>query len=217
MTSMQIAKVPVGSDEKVAQIMAYTTNSLIWGDVVVKEMIRVSTWLRTNAAPDRFPIYNARVLVTTSAAAAKPAVFSELNISVPTVLAFHLAPPGKDPADYDPTEPNRKMDDVSAIVSTFLFKGKLRSLDQPGSPPSPRGNPRILYFALRCGSYQPDHCQFRSNCHPLCAGAPGKHHFLKSLGFEQRRDHLIWLYFLRVMRQTGGVQSCCFSMTVGSN
>ncbi len=126
MTSMQIAKVPVGSDEKVAQIMAYTTNSLIWGDVVVKEMIRVSTWLRTNAAPDRFPIYNARVLVTTSAAAAKPAVFSELNISVPTVLAFHLAPPGKDPADYDPTEPNRKMDDVSAIVSTFLFKGKLR-------------------------------------------------------------------------------------------
>lgn len=126
MTATQPVSYAVGSDEKVAQVMAYTTTSLVWGDVVVKEMIRVSTWLRTNAAPDRITMYNAKVLVTTSASAAKPASFSEVNISVPSILAFHLSPPAKDPPDYDPTEPNRKMDPVSVLVGTFVFKGKLR-------------------------------------------------------------------------------------------
>jgi len=126
MTATQPVHYTVGSDEKVAQVMAYTTTSLVWGDVVVKEMIRVSTWLRTNAAPDRITLYNAKVLVTTSASASKPSSFSEINISVPSILAFHLSPPAKDPTDYDPTEPNRKMDPVSALVGAFIFKGKLR-------------------------------------------------------------------------------------------
>lgn len=126
MTAPQTAKYTVGNDEKVAQVMAYTTTSLIWGEVVVKEMIRVSTWLRTNAAPDRITIYNAKVLVTTASTPSKPASYSEVNLSVPTILAFHLSPPGKDPVDFDATEPNRKMEPMSALVSTFQFKGKLR-------------------------------------------------------------------------------------------
>jgi hypothetical protein len=126
MTTTHPANYSVGSDEKAAQVMVYTTTSLIWGDVVVKEMIRVSTWLRTNAAPDRITIYNARVLVTTSPNAVKPSSFSEINIGVPAINAYHLAPPGKDPLDYDPTEPNRKMEPVSAILGTFQFKGNIR-------------------------------------------------------------------------------------------
>lgn len=35
-------------------------------------------------------------------------------------------PPAKDPLDYDATEPNRKMEPVNALVSTFLVKGSLR-------------------------------------------------------------------------------------------
>ena len=126
MTATQAINYSVGSDEKVGQIMAYTTTSLVWGDVVVKEMIRVSTWLRTNAAPDRITIYNAKVLVSTAPGSIKPVSFSEINLAVPNILAIHLTPPGKDPLDYDQTEPNRKMDPVSVIVGTFLFKGKIR-------------------------------------------------------------------------------------------
>jgi len=126
MTTTHPTSYTVGSDEKVAQIMAYTTTSLLWGDVVVKEMIRVSTWLRTNAAPDRITIYNAKVLVMTAPNTTKPSSFSEINIAVPGIIAFHIAPPGKDPVDYDTTEPNRKMEPVSAILGTFQFNGKLR-------------------------------------------------------------------------------------------
>ena len=116
----------VGSDEKVAQVMAYTPTALIWGEVVVKEMIRVSTWLRTNAAPDRVTLYNAKSLVTTSANTSRPTSYPEVNIPVPQILAWHLAPPAKDPIDYDPTEPNRHMEPVNALLSTFQVKGSLR-------------------------------------------------------------------------------------------
>ncbi len=116
----------VGPDEKAVQVMAYTASSLFWGEVVVKDMIRVSTWLRTNAAPDRITIYNAKSLVTLSPNAVRPASYPEVNIPVPQILAFHIAPPGKDPIDYDPTEPNRQMLPVNALFSTFIVKGSLR-------------------------------------------------------------------------------------------
>lgn len=117
-------------DEKAAQVMAYTYNNLYWGDVVVKERIRISTWLRTNSAPERITIYNAKAMNVLSGAQVRPIAFSELNLAVPQILAFHLMPPAKDPLDYDPTEPNRKMDPVSVIVSSFRIDGNLRLSSQ---------------------------------------------------------------------------------------
>jgi hypothetical protein len=114
------------SNEKVAQVMAYTNNALYWGEVVVKEMIRVSTWLRTNNAPDRVRIYNVRVMNTTAGSQSKPMHYSELYIATTQINIFHLIPPNKDPLDYDPTEPNRKMQPVTMLVSTFRIDGHLR-------------------------------------------------------------------------------------------
>jgi hypothetical protein len=113
-------------DDKVAQVMAYTNNALYWGDVVVKEMIRVSTWLRTKNAPDRVRLYQARVINTSGNAQAKPLHFTELYIATTQVNMFHLLPPAKDPIDFDPTEPNRKMMPVSMMVSNFRVDGHLR-------------------------------------------------------------------------------------------
>lgn len=113
-------------DEKVAQVMAYTASALYWGEVVVKQIIRVSTWLRTNTAPDRFPIYNAKCILSTAGAAARPMAFTELHIATSQILMFHLVPPAKDPPDYDPTEPNRYMQPVSLLVGSFRVDGCLR-------------------------------------------------------------------------------------------
>lgn len=125
-TAAQPHTYPVNSDEKVAQVMVYTSTSLVWGEVVVKELIRVSTWLRTNTAPDRITLYNAKSLITTSANNLHPTSYPEVNIAVPKILAWHLAPPAKDPIDYDPTEPNRHMVSINVLISTFLVKGSLR-------------------------------------------------------------------------------------------
>ena len=125
-TAAQPHTYTVNSDEKVAHVMVYTSAALIWGEVVVKEMIRVSTWLRTNAAPDRVTLYNAKSLITTSVNNLHPTSYPEANIAVPQIIAWHLAPPAKDPVDYDATEPNRHLEPINVLLGTFLIKGSLR-------------------------------------------------------------------------------------------
>jgi hypothetical protein len=113
-------------DDKVAQVMIYTWNSLFWGEVVVKQLVRVSTWLRTNNAPDRVPLYNAKMMSTTTHNPSRPLQFREMHIATSEILAYHLVPPAKDPIDYDPTEPNRRMEPATLLVSTFRIEGHLR-------------------------------------------------------------------------------------------
>lgn len=116
-----------GEDEKSAAVMAYTLSGVYWGEVIVKEAIRVSTWLRTNLAPDYVRLYNARVVMNTSSTAApRPLFFSELNLPTTEIRAFHLIPPAQDPPDYDPTEPNRRMEAITTLIGSFRFDGNLR-------------------------------------------------------------------------------------------
>ena len=116
----------LAEDEKVVQVMIYTLNSLFWGEVVVKSVIRVSTWLRTNTFPDWIPLSNAGSIVTTSGTAPHTFTYTELFVPVPQIIAFHLLPPASDPIDFDPTEPNRRMEPVNAILGSFQVKGNLR-------------------------------------------------------------------------------------------
>lgn len=118
---------PVGVDDKIVPIMVYSPYGICWGDVIIKERVRASTWLRTNAAPDNLSIYHARYLITTSPECSlKPMTFQVLHVPVEQVLAFHIIPPAADPLDYDPSEPNRKMDPVAVLVNTFIMEGFLR-------------------------------------------------------------------------------------------
>jgi len=119
-------KYPVGPDEKVANIMTYTISGVSWGEVVVKEVIRPSTWLRTNSAPDNVCLYNARTLIATAGGTPKSLAFPELHLMTSQILAYHLIPPAKDPLDYDPSEPNRKMDEITVLFGSFRIDGKLR-------------------------------------------------------------------------------------------
>jgi hypothetical protein len=118
--------VQLGEDENVTSIMVYTEDYLFWGDVVTKKVIRVSTWLRTNAAPDSVCIYNATAMLPNGSTSIKPTTFSELHLPVGQILCYHILPPAKDPLDYDPREENRRMQDISAIVGQFRMDGQIR-------------------------------------------------------------------------------------------
>jgi hypothetical protein len=118
--------VPKAADEKTAPIMVYTATSLYWGEGVVKQQIRMSTWLRTQAAPDFVPVYNVKVIVPAAAGTPRPVFLPEVHIPTKTVLAFHLQPPEQDPLDYDPNEPNRRMDPVTIMAGTFRIDGLMR-------------------------------------------------------------------------------------------
>ena len=113
-------------DQKVGSIMIYTATGICWGDVIVRDYVRISTWLRTNASPDIVCLHNARLLITTAPVDPKPMQFPQMFIATAEILAYHLTPPAKDPIDYDPSEPNRRMDPVSAILGVFRVDGLMR-------------------------------------------------------------------------------------------
>ncbi len=112
--------------EKATPVMVYTLNTLARGEVITKEHMRVSTWLRTQGAPDFVGLYNAHVLVFGGPTGIQQFSFAEYFIPTQQIMAYHLVPPAKETLDYDPSEPNRKMDPTVMLVGTFRFNGHIR-------------------------------------------------------------------------------------------
>ncbi len=111
--------------EKTTLVMIYTQTMLVRGEVVTTENIRVNTWLRTAGVPEFMHILKPQVLVFGSGSV-KTLSYSEIYLPVYTVIAFHPVLPADNPLDYAEDEKNRLMIPVTAMVGTFLFKGKLR-------------------------------------------------------------------------------------------
>lgn len=117
-------------DEKATSVMIYTDMQLILGDVITKKTIKVSSWLRTPALPQFIRLYDSSVLFFGVEGGQKPQPFRELLLPSPEIIAFHIKPPAQDPLDYDPNEPNRKMEPVSATIGHFRFDGNIRMSSQ---------------------------------------------------------------------------------------
>ena len=116
----------LGDDDKLTPIMAYTSLSMVWGQVFSKQAIRVSTWLYTEMAPTYMKIYNAQLLIVGRSDTPTPAKYPVLHLQTRGIIAFHLMPPFAEGVDYDPGEPNRKMVPVSAFIGYFRFDGSAR-------------------------------------------------------------------------------------------
>ena len=52
----------LAADEKSSLVMVYTRTLLMRGELVTKQGVRVSTWLRTDGAPEYLHVINAQVL-----------------------------------------------------------------------------------------------------------------------------------------------------------
>lgn len=114
------------NDEKATPVMIYTRDSLARGEAITKENIRVSTWLRTQGAPEFVHLRNAHVLTFGGAGSIQPQSYSQMFVPTEQIVVFHIMPPAQDPPDYDATEPNRKMEPVTILVGTFRMNGHVR-------------------------------------------------------------------------------------------
>jgi hypothetical protein len=117
--------------EKTTLVMVYTQNMLARGGVVTMENVRINTWLRTQGVPEYIHLVNPQVLIFGSGSV-KTLTYSEIYVPVSMVIAFHPIPPADNPLDYDESEKNRVMLPITALVGTFLFKGKSRISSQTG-------------------------------------------------------------------------------------
>lgn len=113
-------------DEKITSVTVYTMTGLAVGKLITKEQVRVSTWLRTDMAPQYLSLQQARFLSLAGTGTAHSLAFSKLHVPTSHIMAFHLLPPSSDPLDYDPNEPHRKMEPTSVIVGFFRFDGLMR-------------------------------------------------------------------------------------------
>jgi len=118
-------------DEKTTLIMAYTHDTMVRGEAVSRQSVRVSIWLRTDGAPHYFRLLNAQQLFF-GAGAVKSSTHAEIYVPVATVIAFHMVPPAADPMDYEEGEKNRAIQQVTVSVGSFIFKGSLRFSAQSG-------------------------------------------------------------------------------------
>jgi hypothetical protein len=115
----------LSADEKSTLVMVYTHNSLVRGEVVTRQGVRISTWLRTQGVPEYIHLFKPSVLYF-GGSGIKTLSYAEMYLPVSTVIAFHMAPPAADPPDYAAEEPNRVMVPLTALPGAFSFKGHLR-------------------------------------------------------------------------------------------
>ena len=123
------------ADEKASMVMIYTQNSFVRGEVVTRQTVRINSWLRTQGMPEYIHLLRAQVLIFGSGSI-KSLNYPEIYVPTATVIGFHLVPPLTDALDYSEDEKNRAMQAVTALVGTFVFKGKLRISSQTGIGPS---------------------------------------------------------------------------------
>ena len=116
---------PLAADEKIAMVMLYTHNMLVRGEVVVKENVRVSIWLRTQGVPNYIHLIKPQVILF-GGTPPKSLAYSEIFVPTAEALAWHLAPPEHDPLDYDAAETNRMMQPMDLLIGSFLIKARIR-------------------------------------------------------------------------------------------
>ncbi len=112
-------------DDKSTLVMVYTQDMVVRGEVVTKQGVRVSTWLRTQGVPEYIHLFKPNLLQFGSGAV-KSLAYAEIYVPVATVIAFHLVPPVTEELDYSADETNRVMVPATALPGTFLFKGFFR-------------------------------------------------------------------------------------------
>jgi hypothetical protein len=115
----------LATEEKLVTVMTYTNDMLARGELIAKENMRVSIWLRTQGVPNYIHLHKAQ-MISFAGGTPKTFAFSELFIPTVQVAAFHLAPPAQDPLDFDTSEQNRVMQPMDGMVGPFIVKGKIR-------------------------------------------------------------------------------------------
>ena len=112
-------------NEKTTPVVVYARSKLIQGDLVTKENVRVSIWLRMQELPNYIHLLNAKILFF-SGSSSKSLAYNEYYFPTERIIAFHLTPPASDPLDYEPDASDRTLVKVNMILGEFILKGKIQ-------------------------------------------------------------------------------------------
>jgi hypothetical protein len=111
----------LASDEKATPVMIGTSHTLIWGDLVTKEHVRMIAFLNT-LAEDFVPLHDAKVLFLAPTQQMPPVQRSVVYVKLEEILVFFAM--GE--AEVMPEESEvRRFVPMEAIVGSFQIEGQI--------------------------------------------------------------------------------------------
>ena len=112
------------ANEKATPVVVYTEDTLIHGEIVTRDIVRVNILMRTEGAPNYLHLLNAQIIHPDNAT--KIVKFAELFVPATEVIGFHIAPGTEVELDYDKHEENRRMQAVKVVMGSFFIDSKIR-------------------------------------------------------------------------------------------
>jgi hypothetical protein len=108
-------------DEKATQVMIGTADTLMWGDLVSKEAVRMSAYLNT-LAEDYVPLRDAKILFLGPKEQMAPVERSSVHIRQEEILLFFVM---HDEEPLPEETQTRHYAPVEAIIGSFQIEGAL--------------------------------------------------------------------------------------------
>ena len=108
-------------DEKATQVMIGTTDTLMWGDLVTKQAVRMSAYLNT-LAEDYVPLRDAKILFLAPKEQMSPVERSLVHVRQEEILLFFVM---HDEEPLPEETQTRRYEPVEAIVSSFQIEGTI--------------------------------------------------------------------------------------------
>jgi len=107
--------------EKATQVMIGTPELLLWGDLVTKEQVRISSFLNT-VAEDFVPLHDCKALFLTPAQQVAPVDKAVIYVKLEEILFFYTM------ADHEPLPEEsevRHYQPVEYFISSYRIEGSL--------------------------------------------------------------------------------------------
>ena len=108
-------------DEKATQVMIGTADTLMWGDLVTKQAVRISAYLNT-LAEDYVPLRDVKILFLAPKEQMAPTERSSVHIRQEEILLFFVM---HDEEPLPEETQTRRYEPVEAIIGSFQIEGSI--------------------------------------------------------------------------------------------
>ena len=108
-------------DEKATQVMIGTADTLMWGDLVTKQAVRISAYLNT-LADDYVPLRDVRILFLAPKEQMAPTERSAVHIRQEEILLLFVM---HDEEPLPEETQTRRYEPIEAIIGSFQIEGSI--------------------------------------------------------------------------------------------
>ncbi|NIV39161.1 MAG: hypothetical protein GWN58_60015 [Anaerolineae bacterium] len=108
-------------DEKATQVMIGTADTLMWGDLVTKQAVRMSAYLNTTA-DDYVPLRDAKILYLAPREQTTPIERAVVHIRQEEILLFFVM---HDEEPLPEETQTRRYEPIEAIIGSFQMEGSI--------------------------------------------------------------------------------------------